>query len=165
MSLHDNPSQDNNRPVHHSAPESLGQVLNSLQHILEHKRFLPAGEADATGPVSEPVVETFSGQPAELYDDPLYPDNGDIPLLTSEEVVDDDIHIPVLNDIIFKGLADAPGQGPEIEAQLTQLRQELEAIVSDIMGEARQQLESGNSVPAENSLQHFLRELGQQRPD
>lgn len=165
MNLHDNHSQDNNRSVHHSAPESLGQVLNSLQHILEQKRFLPTNEADAARPIPEPVSETFSGQAAKLYDDPLYPDNGDIPLLTQEEDINDDIHIPVLNDIVFKGLAEVPGQSAEIEAQLKQLRQELDTIVSDIMGEARQQLESSGSIASENSLQRFLRELGQKNTD
>lgn len=165
MSLHDNHSPDNNQPLHHSAPESLGQVLNSLQHLLEHKRFLPPNEADGVRFIPEPVVEAFSEQAAELYDDPLYPDDGDIPLLTAEEEINDDIHIPVLNDIVFKGLADDPGQSAEIESQLTQLRHELDMIVSDIMGEARQQLESGNSLPVENSLQRFLRGLGQEQPD
>lgn len=74
--------------------------------------------------------------------------------------------IPVLDDIIFKGLSEDPEQNGEIESQLKQLRNELDAIVGDIMDEARQQFESGEPPSAtENSMQRFLRELSQKTPD
>jgi hypothetical protein len=164
MSLQDDNLNDDNRQDRHSAPESLEQVLSSLQNMLEQKRFPFSSEQDKTNPVLEPVPEPFSEQPAELYDDPLFLDDDSIPLLQPEDAVNDDMHIPVLDDIIFKGLANDAGQGSDIELQLKQLRSELDAIVDDIMDEARQQFESGDSPPAENSLQRFLRELGQRSP-
>lgn len=159
---------DNNQHDRHSAPESLGQVLNSLQSLLEHKQFPFTGTPDKTIEISEAAIEPFSNQPGELYDDPLSPDDGDdIPLLHTEESNPAELQIPVLDDIIFKGLdepAHFTGQGDEIENQLKQLRDELEAIVGDIVDEARQQLESGEPAPVENSLQRFLRKLAQQTP-
>ena len=160
MSLNDDNRQDRN-----SAPRSLGQVLSSLQNILEHKRFPFSNEQDKSSPILEPVIEPFSEQAGELYDDPLTLDDGNIPLLQPEDTPNDDIHIPVLDDIIFKGLEDDPGKSGEIESQLKQLRAELDAIVGDIMDEARQQFESDQPLAEENSLQRFLRELGQHRTD
>lgn len=151
MSLNDDNQQDRN-----SAPESLGQVLNSLQNILEHKRLLFSGEQDGNSPDVEPVTESFSAQT-----DPLPLEDSNIPLLTPEDTADAEIDIPVLDDIIFKGLEDDPAQSSEIESQLKQLRAELDAIVGDIMDEARQQFESDQPQAEENSLQRFLRELGQ----
>ena len=152
---------DDNRQDRNSAPKSLGQVLNSLQNILEHKRFPFSNEQDKNSPIIEPVIEPFSEQAGELYDDPLILDDDNIPVLQPEDAPNDDIHIPVLNDIIFKGLEADPGQTGEIESQLKQLRAELDAIVGDIMDEARQQFESDLPLAEENSLQRFLRELGQ----
>lgn len=152
MSLNDDNPRNKN-----SAPESLGQVLNSLQNIIEHKRFPFSDEQDKSRPILDKLVEPFSEQAGELYDDPLYPDDGNI-----SSAQDDDIDIPVLDDIIFKGLENDLSQSAEIESQLKQLRAELDAIVGDIMNDARQQFESGDSLsPAENNLQRFLRELDQ----
>lgn len=161
MSLNDDNRQDRN-----SAPKSLGQVLSSLQNILEHKRFPFSNEQDKSSPTLEPVTEPFSDQLGELEDDPLSLDADNIPVLQPEETASDDIDIPVLNDIIFKGLEDDPSQSGEIESQLKQLRSELDAIVGDIMDEARQQFESGEpALATENSMQRFLRELSQKTPD
>lgn len=157
---------DDNRQDRNSAPESLGQVLSSLQNILEHKRFPFSNEQDKSSQTLEPVTEPFSDQLGELEDDPLSLDADNIPVLQPEETASDDIDIPVLNDIIFKGLEDDPSQSGEIESQLKQLRSELDAIVGDIMDEARQQFESGEpALATENSMQRFLRELSQKTPD
>ncbi|MDT8403631.1 hypothetical protein [Sulfuriflexus sp.] len=158
--------QDDNPQGHNSPPESLEQVLSSLQNILEHKRFPFAEEGSNHGPAAEALPEPFSEQPAELYDDPLYLDEDSSPPLPAEDTVEDEMQIPVLDDVIFRDLPAAASQGNEIEALLLQLRSELDVIVDDIVDEARQQFESGDSpVPAENSLQRFLRELGQRNPD
>jgi hypothetical protein len=161
MSQQDDNLNDDNRQGRNSAPESLEQVLSSLQNILEHRRFPFSSEQDKTSPALEPVPEPFSEQAAELYDDPLDLDDNNIPLLQPEDAINDDLHIPVLDDIIFKGEADDSSRGHEVESQLRQLRSDLEALVEDIMDEARQQFESGDTQPAENSLQSFLRKLGQ----
>jgi hypothetical protein len=158
-------SRNDDRQGRNSAPESLEQVLSSLQNILEHKRFPFSSEQDETVPALEPVPEPFSEQAAELYDDPLDLDDDNIPLLQPEDVIKDDVHIPVLDDIIYKGQPNDSSQGNEVESQLKQLRSELEAIVDDLMDEARQQFESGDTLPTENSLQRFLHKLGQRGLD
>jgi hypothetical protein len=166
MSQQDDNQNDDNRQGRNSAPESLEQVLSSLQNILEHKRFAFSSEQDKTSHDLEPVPEPFSEQTAELYDDPLDLDDDNIPLLQPEAAVNDDMHIPVLDDIIYKGPPDDDSsRGNQVESQLKQLRSELDAIVDDLMDEARQQFESGDMPPAENSLQRFLRKLGQHRLD
>lgn len=165
MSQQDDNLNDDKRQSRNSAPESLEQVLSSLQNILEHKRFPFSSEQDKTNPVSEPVPEPFAEQAAELYDDPLSLDDDNIPLLRPEDAVNDDVHIPVLDDIVFKGQSADSSRDNEVESQLKQLRSELDAIVDDLMDEARQQFESGDIPPAENSLQRFLRKLGQHSLD
>ncbi|WP_126454014.1 hypothetical protein [Sulfuriflexus mobilis] len=159
--------QDEPIPVGHTATEeSLEQVLNSLQHLLEQNHFAaPAEKPDDDTSLTQ-AVEPFADLPAEQYDDPLYPDNGEAPSPLQAEVDNsDDIDIPILDDIIFNGLADDPRLRGEAEPLLKQLRDELNGIVDGIMAEARQQLESGQPLPEENSLQRFLRELRQKNPD
>ena len=159
--------QDDNHHDRNSAPESLGQVLSSLQNILEHKHFPFSNQQDKTHPVVEPITESLS-EPVEEIDDVLlsFDADIDIPTLQLEEADSDEIDIPVLDDIIFKGLSEHPEKNGEIESQLEQLRSELDNIVGDIMDEARQQFESGESVPTtENSMQRFLRELSHKTPD
>ena len=157
--------QDDNNHDRNSAPESLGQVLNSLQNILEHKHFPFSNEQDKTNPAIEPSTESLS-EPLDEIEDESFSFDADIPTLQPEKKTSDEIDIPVLDDIIFKGLSEHPEKNGEIESQLKQLRSELDNIVADIMDEARQQFESGESVPAaENSMQRFLRELSQKSPD
>ena len=158
--------QDNKRHKRSSAPKSLGQVLSSLQNILEHRHFPFSGKKDTPSPDIEPINESLSAQFDKLENAPLGLDTDDIPLLQSEETPRDDIDIPVLDDIIFKGLSEDAEKSGEIESQLKQLRSELDVIVSDIMDDARQQFESDEPASAtENSMQRFLRELSQKTPD
>ena len=154
----------NNKDERNSAPESLGQVLNSLQSILDQKHFPFSSEQD----LSLPIVDASEDNKCE---EELFSFDADnVPVLETEErlseenftISSDDMDIPVLDDIIFKGLSDSPEQNNEIESQLTQLRHELDGIVGNIMDEARQKFESGEElVSTENSMQRFLRELSQ----
>ena len=155
----------NNKQERNSAPESLGQVLNSLQTILEQKHFPFSNEQD----LSLPIVDG-SEDNNELEEESLSLNADNIPVLETEErlseekftISSDDMDIPVLDDIIFKGLSDSPEQNNEIESQLKQLRHELDGIVGNIMDEARQKIESGEElVSTENTMQRFLRELSQ----
>lgn len=158
-------TQDDKQPNRNSAPEALEQVLSSLQNMLEKKHFPFQDTPDSAELLSEPVPEPFSEQPGELYDDPLNTDDIEPPLLHAEAAPADDMDIPILDDIVFKGLDEDAGRASMVEFQLTQLRKELEMIVDDIVDEARQQIESGEQPAGENSLQRFLRELSQQNPD
>ena len=157
--------QDDNQHNKSSAPESLGQVLNSLQNILEHKHFPFAHDTDEPSSTPEQATESLS----KTFDDSeteLLALDTDIPVLQTSEITSDEIDIPVLDDIVFKGLSEHPENNREIESQLEQLRNELDNIVGDIMDEARQQFESGESVSTtENNMQRFLRELSHKTAD
>jgi len=157
--------QDDNQHNKSSAPESLGQVLNSLQNILEHKHFPFSHGTDKPAPTPEQTTESLS-EPLDDVETELFTLDTDIPILPTTEITYDEIDIPVLDDIVFKGLSEHPEKNGEIESQLEQLRSELDNIVGDIMDEARQRFESGESTfPEENSMQRFLRELSNKTAD
>lgn len=134
----------------HAAPDSLENVLNSLQNVLEHHRY-------HSQPVSNQAnYEPFSNQPAEQYDDPLVLDEPEV--LTSVTEMRQQ-HIPVLNDVIE---TDEKSTSPDIEKTLNELRIELSGILADIMIDARQHLEqcdASSQDVMETSMKRFLHDI------
>ena len=142
---------------HGSGSESLEQVLDSLQAVLDHNRHIlkPARPRQAM-PLQAP--EPFAGLPAEQYDDPLCLDEQSV---SNEDLFD----IPVLDEIIAMSGETVSKQ--EIDDMLTCLHGELDSIVDEIMQDTRQRLQTLDADAGkdaakqhlENNLQRFLREL------
>jgi len=143
---------------HHAAPNSLENVLNSLQSVLKHNRD------HAQQDLSQSNYEPYSNQPAEQYDDPLILDEpltDNVPEMLQQ-------HIPVLNDVIERDtISPAPAAVGNIDDTLNELRTELNGMVANIMIDARHHLEQtdiSSQEVIETSLKDFLRELSDSLP-
>jgi len=136
----------------HAAPDSLENVLNSLQSVLEHNRHY------AQQLTNQSSYEPFSNQPAEQYDDPLVLDE---PPAKASQVLQQ--HIPVLHDVIDTNATPSqPPSPPDIEKTLNELRVELSGLVADIMIDARQHLEQldvSSQEVMETSMKRFLHDI------
>ena len=129
----------------HIAPESLDNVLNSLETLLGHHRQAR----------QQRLHEPYSNQPAEQYDDPLILEES--PASVVREVMPQ--KIPVLKDVVRTA--------PSTDKILNELRLLLSDIVDDIMLDARDHLQDqhGNSQQVmETSLKQFLHELTERLP-
>jgi len=139
-----------------AAPNSLENVLTSLQDVLEHNRHYSQSTA------SQPDYEPFSNQQAEQHDDPLVLDEPASNNIT--EILQQ--HIPVLNDIISTPNT-LPLAEADIEKTLNTLRTELNGIVADVMLDARDHLEKqyfSSQEVMETSLKQFMQELMNRLP-
>jgi len=144
---------------HHpqAAPDSLENVLNSLQNVLEHNRY------HSQQITNQPNYEPYSNQPAEQYDDPLVLDE---PAASVTEALQQ--HIPVLHDVIETDDTPPTHLAPaDIEKSLNTLRTELNGLVADIMIDARQHLEQLDATSQEvmdASTKRFLRDIIERLP-
>lgn len=141
-----------------TAPDSLDNVLDSLQMLLHHQQQPQHILYDPHAP-HYALQEPFSHQHAEQYDDPL--------------VLDDTVRprsIPVLRNVIRHKPLDDTEQAhrhSDMDITLKKLHAELTELVSDIMTDAREHLQGqdlDNQDIMETSLKHFLHDLTARLP-
>ena len=149
----------------HIAPESLENVLNSLETLLDHNRQVPQHALFNNRAPRYAVHEPFSNQPAEQYDDPLVLE--EIAPSPVQEVIR---NIPILKNVVhpIRNIQSAvPGSDVDMEETLNKLKAELSEIVADIMIDAREHLQeqdSDSQEVMETSLKRFLHDLTTRLP-
>jgi len=147
-------------------PESLENVLHSLESLLDHNQQHTQHTLYNTRAPHYVVHEPFSNQLAEQYDDPLILE--EILPLPVHEVVQR--NIPVLKNVvqpIHKLEICSSTNAHNMEETLNELRAELNEIVADIMLDARGQLEQQDADSQEimkTSLKRFLHDLTARLP-
>ncbi len=147
-------------------PESLENVLHSLERLLDHNQQHTQHVLYNTRAPHYVVHEPFSNQLAEQYDDPLVLE--ETPPSPVHEVVQ--VNIPVLKNVVHpthKLEIRTSTNASNMKETLNELRAELNDIVADIMLDAREQLEQQDADSQEimkTSLKQFLHDLTTRLP-
>lgn len=150
----------------HIAPESLENVLNSLETLLDHDQQVPRHTLFNSHAPQYAVREPFSNQPAEQYDDPLILEE----IVTNPAYTVSPRKIPVLKNVV-RPVRDihlaASTNKLDVENTLNELRAELADIVTNVMLDAREHLkdhDADHQDVMKTSLKNFLDDLSNQLP-
>jgi len=149
----------------HIAPDSLENVLHSLETLLDHNNQAPQHALFNNRAPHYAAYEPYSNQPAEQYDDPLVLEE-----IAPSRIYEVAQNIPVLKNVVHAIRPTLPAQATtdfDMEKTLNELRAELTDIVSDIMLDAREHLQdqpSNSQEVMETSLKQFLHDLTSRLP-